>query len=153
MSKLCLLFRPNVAWTDGTNLSLINEVAMIKWVTWENYISQKSLVTHVFYSTFQVTIMWRTIEKSLKKILRQLLLLRNHLKNLWLVNALEATATWQIRDASVKVVTFWPSWMLTVTGFTKAQNLSSSNNIKACVYLIWKKERFLMLTRLSSSNA
>ena len=78
MSKLCLLFRPNVAWTDGTNLSLIDEVAMIKWV--ENYISQTSLVTYVFYCTFQVTLMWRTIEKSLKKILRQLLLLRNHLK-------------------------------------------------------------------------
>ena len=80
MSKLCLLFRPNVAWTDGRNLSLIDEVAMIKWVTWENYISQTSLVTYVFYCTFQVTIMWRTIEKKLKKILRQLLLLRNHLK-------------------------------------------------------------------------
>ena len=26
------------------------------------------------------------------------------------------------------------------------ENLSSSDNIKACVYLIWKKERFLMLT-------
>ena len=38
MSKLCLLFRPNVAWTDGTNLSLIDEAAMIKWVTWENYL-------------------------------------------------------------------------------------------------------------------
>ena len=80
MSKLCLLFWLNKAWTDGTNLSLIDEVAMIKWVTWENYIYQTSLVTYVFYCTFQVTIMWRTIEKSLKKILRQLLLLRNHLK-------------------------------------------------------------------------
>ena len=80
MSKLCLFFRPYVAWTDGTNLSLIDKVAIIKWVTWENYISQTSLVTYVFYSTFQVTIMWTTIEKSLKKILRQLLLLRNHLK-------------------------------------------------------------------------
>ena len=79
MSSLCLQFRPKVAWTDGTNLSLIDEVAMIKWVTWESYISQTSLVTYVFYCTFQLTIMWRTIEKSLKKILRQLLLLRNHL--------------------------------------------------------------------------
>ena len=79
MSKLCLLFRPNVVWTDGTNLSLIDEVAMIKWVTWESYISQMSLVTYVFHCTFQVTIMWRTIEKSLKKIERQLLLLKNHL--------------------------------------------------------------------------
>ena len=82
MSKLCLQFRPSVAWTDGTNLSLIDEVAIIKlWVTWEGYISQTSLVTYVFYCTFEVTIMWGTIEKSLKKILRQLLLLRNHLKN------------------------------------------------------------------------
>jgi len=80
MSRLCLLFQPNAAWTEGTNLSLIDEVAMNKWVTWENYISQTSLVTYVFYSTFQVTIMWRTFEESLKKILRQLLLLRNHLK-------------------------------------------------------------------------
>ena len=82
MSKLCLLFRPNAAWTDGKNLSLIDEVAMIKWATWENIISQTSLVTYVFYSTFQlqVIIMWRTIEESLKKILRQILLLRNHLK-------------------------------------------------------------------------
>ena len=79
ISKLCLLFRSNVATADGTNLSLIDEVTMIKWVTWESYISQMSLVTYVFYCTFQVTIMWRTIEKSLKKILRQLLLLRNHL--------------------------------------------------------------------------
>ena len=30
------------------------------------------------------------------------------------------TATWQIRDASVMAVKFWPSRMLTVTGFTKA---------------------------------
>ena len=81
MSKLCLLLRPNVAWTNGTNLSLIDEVAMIKWVTWESYISQTSLVTYVFYCTFQLTIMWRAIEKNLKKILRQLLLLRNHLNN------------------------------------------------------------------------
>ena len=80
VSKLCLLFRPNVAWTDGTNLSLIDEVAMIKWVT-ESYLSQTSLVTYVFYCTFQLTVMWRTIEKNLKKILRQLLLLRNHLKD------------------------------------------------------------------------
>ena len=79
MSKLCLLFRPNVAWTNGTNLSLIDEVAMIKWVTWENYISQTSSVTYVFYCTFQVTTIWRTMEKKLNKILRQLLLLRNHL--------------------------------------------------------------------------
>ena len=43
-----------------------------------------SSVTYVFYSTFQVTIMWRTIEESLKKILRQLLLLRNHLKTVHL---------------------------------------------------------------------
>ena len=63
------------------NLSLIDEVAMIKWVTWENYISQTSVVTYVFYSTFQGTISWRTIEESLKKILQQLLLLRNHLKS------------------------------------------------------------------------
>ena len=81
MSKLYLLFRPNGAWTNGTNLSLIDEVAMIKWVIWESEISQTSLVTYVFYCTFEVTIMWRTIEKSLKKNLRQLLLLRNHLKD------------------------------------------------------------------------
>ena len=83
MSKLCLLFRPSVAWIDGANLSLIDEVAMIKWVTWESYISQTSLVTYVFYCTFQVTIVWETIEKNLKKILQQLVLLRNHLKELW----------------------------------------------------------------------
>ena len=35
-------------------------------------------------------------------------------------NPLEVTATWQIRDASVMVVTFWPSRVLTITGFTKA---------------------------------
>ena len=65
MSKLCLLFWPNVAWTDRTNLSSIDEVAMFKWVTWESYIFQTSLVTFVFSSTFQLTIMWRTtIEKS-----------------------------------------------------------------------------------------
>ena len=80
------MFRPNVAWTDGTNLSLIDEVAMIKWVTSESYISRTSLVTYVFYCTFQLTIIWRTIEKSLKKILRQLLLLRNHLKTLTMVS-------------------------------------------------------------------
>ena len=53
---------------------------MIEWVTRESYISQTSFVTYVFYCTFQVTIMWETIEKVLNKILRQLLLLRNHLK-------------------------------------------------------------------------
>ena len=63
MSKLCLLFWPNVAWIDGAHLSLIDEVAMIKWVTWESYISHTSLVTYVFYCTLQVTIMWGTIEK------------------------------------------------------------------------------------------
>ena len=68
MSKLCLLLRPNIAWTNGTNLSLIDEVAMIKWVTWESYISQTSLVTYVFYCTFQVTIMWKKLGKRLKKI-------------------------------------------------------------------------------------
>ena len=120
MSKLCLLFRPNGAWTDGTNLSLIDEVAMIKWVIWESYISQTSLVTYVFNCTFQVTIMWRTIKKSLKKILRQLLLLRNHLnwfgktkrtrKHVWL-------RLWLVQNlffwrASPWKVLLWFEWAL-----------------------------------------
>ena len=84
MSELCLLFRPNLAWTDGTNLSLIDELAMIKWVTrLEKAISPKRAWWPMFfYCTFQVIIMWRTIEKSLKKILRQRLLLKNHLNDI-----------------------------------------------------------------------
>ena len=47
--------------------SLIDEVAMINWVTWESYISQTSWVTYDFYCTFEVTIIWETIEKRFKE--------------------------------------------------------------------------------------
>ena len=53
-------------------------------------------------------------------------------------NRLEVTATWQTRDASVMVVTFWPSRVLTVTGFTKAQKHSLFDNSKAAPCLTSK---------------
>ena len=124
MSKLCLLFRPNAAWTDGTNLSLIDEVAMIKWVTWENYISQTSLVTYFFYSTFQVTIMWRTIEESFKKILRQLLLLRNHLKPFSLLLMYCQKNCDNHRHSFLSNVFFLEQWLVSLHTVDKADTVS-----------------------------
>ena len=65
MSKLCLLFRPNVAWTDGTNLPLIDEVAMIKWVTLPNELGDPCFLFHIS-SHHNVENNWEKFKENLR---------------------------------------------------------------------------------------
>ena len=86
MSKLCLLFRPNVAYVNQWNKFTLDRWSrnQTKWVTWGNYIFQTSFVTYVFYCTFSSHHNVENNREKFKKILRQLLLLRNHLIALYL---------------------------------------------------------------------
>ena len=70
----------NATWIDKISTHVIGRSTVNNRIALIHHISLESTVTYVFYCIIRNNTWKRTIRQSFKKIVRQLLFLRNHLK-------------------------------------------------------------------------